>query len=133
MMNEEFVPYQEALDLKELGFNEPCLTWFIMHKSNNIIELVRPYWDREFGYTYNSGLSIDCVLAPLYQQAFKFFREKYELYHIIHCPTKDVAAYTITGFDIPSVHSNTELKTYEEAELACLKKLIDVVKNKQHE
>ena len=24
-MNKEFIPYEQALELKELGFNEPCL------------------------------------------------------------------------------------------------------------
>ena len=24
-MNKEFVPYEQALDLKELGFDEPCI------------------------------------------------------------------------------------------------------------
>ena len=43
--------------------------------------------------------------------------------------------YTIQQIDnIPSVfgesYHNTEMKTYEEAELECLKKLIEIVKKK---
>lgn len=26
-MEKEFVPYEQALALKELGFDEPCLAW----------------------------------------------------------------------------------------------------------
>ena len=27
-MNKEFIPYEEALELKRLGFDEPCLTYY---------------------------------------------------------------------------------------------------------
>ena len=29
MIEKEFVPYEESLALKELGFNEPCFGYFI--------------------------------------------------------------------------------------------------------
>jgi hypothetical protein len=32
-MNKEFIPYEQALTLKELGFNEPCLGLFHNDKS----------------------------------------------------------------------------------------------------
>lgn len=118
----DFTLYPEALALKELGFDERCFG--------------RIYADggtEQLSYPYTNGDQIGNVTscsAPTYSQAFRFFREKYGLYHIIHCPAKDVAVYTITGFDIPSVHSDVELKSYEEAELGCLKKLIEIVKNK---
>jgi len=72
-MNNEFLPYEQALALKELGFNEPCLTWWYKD------EFVKPYWERELGYTYESGISKDCVLAPLYQQAFRWLYQKLDI------------------------------------------------------
>jgi hypothetical protein len=27
-MNREFAPYEPSLNLKELGFNEPCFAWY---------------------------------------------------------------------------------------------------------
>lgn len=111
--------YPEALALKELGFDEPCFGWHILRQGD-----VKRMFIAEKCLKQDIGL----CLAPTYSQAFRFFREKYELYHIIHCPTKDVSVFTITGFDIPSIHSDVELKSYEEAELACLKKLIEIVK-----
>jgi hypothetical protein len=28
-MEKEFIPYKQALALKELGFDEPCLGWYL--------------------------------------------------------------------------------------------------------
>jgi hypothetical protein len=32
-MNKEFVPYEQALQLKELGFDEPCLGYYGCHQA----------------------------------------------------------------------------------------------------
>jgi hypothetical protein len=31
-MEKEFIPYEQALALKELGFDEPCFAWFIFRR-----------------------------------------------------------------------------------------------------
>ena len=59
-MNKEFVPYEQALALKELGFDEPCFG----------------YYD-EGGNLYTE--MVEVLKAPLYQQAFRFFREKHNV------------------------------------------------------
>jgi hypothetical protein len=33
MIEQEFVPYEEAFALKELGFNEPCLGYYLCRNS----------------------------------------------------------------------------------------------------
>jgi hypothetical protein len=106
-MKKEFVPYQQSLQLKELGFDEPCFTW---------------YWDDiglynglEFG---NHNKNINYVSAPTFSQAFRFFREKYDLFiSIFHYEN---------GY---SINDLRRFETYEEAEIACLNKLIEIVKN----
>lgn len=65
-MKNLFVPYNIALALKELGFNEPCLGEYLLG-------------DFFMLYTQGQGLSRDC-LAPLYQQVVDFLREKYEIH-----------------------------------------------------
>ena len=125
-MKKEFIPYEQALALKELGFDEPCLTWW------NKKEFVYPYWEREFGYNYESGIAKDCVLSPLYQQAFRWFREKYNLHYIV-CKNIQIDGYGYREvIQIPYMEEDekTMFKTYEEAELECLKKLIEIVKQK---
>jgi hypothetical protein len=108
-MNKEFIPYEQALELKELGFDEPCLAWhnsgrFFKDNYNNI----------------NSKMDFDyCCALPLYQQSFRWFREKYNLFISI--------THYENGY---SINDLRRFDTYEEAEFACLKKLIEIVKNK---
>ena len=113
MIEKEFIPYEQALALKELGFNEPCLaSYFHAGKRLDIaVEYVR-----HGEYT---------VLAPTFSQAFRIFREE-------HKHTSAVRAYfNIDFFYEIYVNDSHEItsdsyKTYEEAELACLKELIEI-------
>jgi hypothetical protein len=111
-MEREFVEYTDALELKELGFNEPCFGYYRYEEL-----LIQ-------GQSKNSdhGFSIS---APTYQQAFRWFREKYGYYYPIHRTTNNTnqILYSIGPYA-------GDYFTYEEAELACLKKLIEIVKNK---
>ena len=119
-MENEFIPYIEALELKELGFNEPCFAWY---GSENIFEISGNYKNS----THTIGY---CVSAPLYQQAFRWFRDKYGYCSYIKEVTKGSYRFYIEKFDEKFFNSDI-IKTYEEAELACLEKLISIVKEKQ--
>jgi hypothetical protein len=118
-MNTEFIPYEQALTLKELGFDKPCFGYW---KSKNWLIQEKTRTD---GYTHADQ---ECP-APIYQQAFKWFREKYNLSSWIYNSDMTKFFYTIlqNGRIVKSHNSST---TYEEAELACLIKLIEIVKNK---
>jgi len=133
-MEKEFISYEEALALKELGFNEPCLFAYNQDDENKL--MTAPQLS---SYQINTGKNSDIgkinkVTAPLYQQAFRWFRENYELICNI-----DIYSYSHTEtnfeFDITnkemtvSEYSNTN-KSYEKAELKALKNLIEIVKNK---
>jgi len=81
-MEKEFIPYVEALELKELGFDEPCLATYNIDKkvsrnpSHNMEDLPiegQPY------YWQNSKIHITCITAPLYQQAFRWLYEKLDI------------------------------------------------------
>jgi hypothetical protein len=119
-MNKEFVPYEQAVALKELGFDEPCLGYYLANTlfiSNDNV--------------YNST-DIPVIKAPLYSQAFRWFREKYELHSHIYSDFSwnisggiwDLNGYVDSRYDWDSEPS----KTFEEAELDCLSKLIEIVK-----
>jgi hypothetical protein len=120
-MNKEFVPHKQSLSLKELGFDES--TYFWRQHGNGIsgdVEGKRDYYNRK-GDAYTA--------LPLYQQAFRFFREKYGLIGWVE--GKQMYKYCIES-NIPTDGQLNEFpfKTYEEAELACLDKLIEIVKSK---
>jgi len=114
-MNKEFIPYEQALELKELGFDEECLAIY------NINE------ELETGYYQNKYV----IAAPLYQQAFRWFREKHNLlYTIEEVWEEDTEYYVVEITTHNRVDDFLQECTYEEAELACLKKLIELVKQK---
>jgi hypothetical protein len=144
----DIVLYEPALMLKELGFDEPCfgnyrkvqVTYAKTGDSSNSL----PYLDiMQFTMNYNEHNSEYDASAPTFSQAFRFFREKYNIQGYIYSSTvrgnaektKQFTGYiwNINGIDMPfiSTDARDELHdTYEEAELACLIKLIELVKTK---
>lgn len=134
-MEKEFVPYQPSLDLKELGFNEPCFGFwssknnyrrFINDSSTNI-DLKNMFGDE----------AKKAPTAPTFSQAFKWFREKYKLYS--QTPSTCVEESDRIFYNNPIYdeldnivfESMEQYTTYEEAELECLKKLIEIVKEQK--
>jgi hypothetical protein len=110
-MNKEFIPYEQALELKELGFNEDCLAWY------NIDEL--KINETKLKYLENTTM---CALAPLYQQAFRWFREKYNFTYSVGKTNISVVHYG------PTTQLLQNNDSYEAAELAAIKWFIDVAK-----
>jgi hypothetical protein len=140
-MNKEFIPYEQALELKELGFNGYWFGKFYTKpkcKMFGIDEKGRTYPIKNTPkklYTTGEHCVLNdsnIIIAPLYQQAFRWFREKYELIFHIECDYNSFLGYIDGYIPIYSLYpySRDCYKTYEEAELACLKKLIQIVKNK---
>jgi hypothetical protein len=122
-MEKEFIPYEQALALKELGFNKKCCAAYYK-KFDNEIGYHKVHRDFNF-------VSLT-VSAPLYQQAFRWFREKYKIFSCIMTEYSyggNISAYHINGLHQSNI-SKGDFYNYEEAELACLKKLIEIVKNK---
>jgi hypothetical protein len=116
-MQNEFVPYQPSLDMKELGFDKPCLTSY--NENGKIFKV----WENEI------VMGITKCSAPLYQQCWRWFREKYGLFAEIK-PYLIIGTewrYTITNRNNSSgLPYEEEFETYEKAELACLIKLIEI-------
>jgi hypothetical protein len=156
-MNKEFVEYEEALDLKELGFDEPCLAHLIGFgdgtKENGKYKINQQQVFYPNDYISSDDKAKELGLypfgmcgVPLYQQAFKWFREKHGLYYYIlpefyknginfnwqilwYLPKEEWTNYRIYNGTM-LYGDNGEYPTQEEADIACLKKLIEIVKNK---
>ena len=112
IMNKEFIPYEQALELKELGFDIPSVSGYSYSNSDNLL-----------------------TQAILYQQVFRWFREKHRLYHDIKMFgdwDKPQYIYIVVGRDDnpKKMYYYEDKDSYEEAELACLNKLIEILKNK---
>jgi hypothetical protein len=123
-ITKEFIPYEESLDLKELGFDEPCIAFY---EPNNKEVMVVGVPQR---YNDPSLLRLKDFCAPLFQQVFRWFRETFGIdshikrdYSLREMPKQ--YCYTIESED--GFEESKNFNTYEEAELACLKKLIEIV------
>ena len=120
-LNSATIPYESALKLKELGFDEPCFGKFYY----NQLEIGGIWTNNDFKEEPDIFIS-----APLYQQAFRFFRDKYELPSWVYTSDNKKFWYSITSEGRFYISDGKNYKSFEEAELACLIKLIEVVKTK---
>ena len=136
-LEKEFVPYEQALALKELGFNEPCFGYYLCKNSALGVYLeITTEWIDLLPYDSSS------CKVPTFSQAFRWFREKYGYSHsitqheIIEGQTDLLYIDESEEFQDIRWLARVEpdfikiFETYEEAELECLKKLIEIVKNK---
>ena len=139
-MEKEFVSYKTALALKELGFDEPCFGYYDTVAVSYLTypSAINKNSDIENSLSISKqDKNVRCS-APLYQQAFRWFREKHGL---IGQPIPLSISYpgkvTHYGWSIVSNQNTNDweneddgFKTYEESESACLDKLIEIVKKK---
>ena len=149
IMKEQFIPYEQALELKELGFDKRCFTTYTPKHLGN--ELSNPFNidldefnELKSSFTLiklpnkafvKNSECVNCVSAPLWQQAFDWFRDKYNLVsEIFHNPEyewknwKYRFYWTTERLRLSNI-SDGHYETYEEARLECLKKLIEIIKH----
>ncbi|HWY33828.1 MAG TPA: hypothetical protein VNX68_04235 [Nitrosopumilaceae archaeon] len=172
-MEREFILYDDAIAMKELGFDEPCFAHFVM-KDNAPLRLYSEWLSRDF-WKGKHIVELDIInerfmsrsvnkrsesaywkkvwkeqcLAPTYHQAFRWFRDKYDITVSINRNRK---YKSLTRYEV-KIDKKTKLEkkpdrstkldfdiyfldycdTYEESELQCLKHLIDVAKKLKHE
>ena len=116
-MIKEFVTYEQAKSLKGLKFDEPCFGYYEDVEVPNPFLVITKISDTQGGYF---------TFAPLKQQAFRWFREKYGFCHFVNhsghgfCSGWEDKGYNEHGFE--------NFNTYEEAENACIDKLIERAK-----
>lgn len=158
-MNELFVPYIEALELKQLGFDEPCFGYYDEEGDDELYEYAdcsgnvtgnKSCYNYDFLSVTNSQLNeygafsskddndeevYERWTAPLYTQAFKFFRDNFGLYQHIqrisenwYTPVLSASGKFRLGHIGQEFSNRYNFNTHEEAELECLRKLIQIVK-----
>lgn len=137
-MEKEFVTYDQALILKELGFDEPCFYQYVRDFDNDG-ELIPIVSDSNYPILRNNTQVSncsggDCFAAPLKQQAFRWFDYSTDWSGFI-IPSKEEGCFDwwIQNYEDPNyltIESDDWYRNREEAELACLNKLIEIVKKK---
>lgn len=119
-MQEQFITHEFSQILVELGFKEQVIA----------------LWHGELEYSQNlttKYLNSDTKAAAiLWQQAFNWFLKKYQLHSTITSISQESWQWHITkpGETLGKLYDE-DFYTYEEARLACLQKLIEIVKNKK--
>jgi hypothetical protein len=152
-MNREFTPYDRALKLKELGFVDECMAYYtislteVEHKEDGTTgpfgwKKGEVFFEKRFFKNNSQGIdgSNENWLeagAPLFQQAFRWFRDEHGV-SIYVSPLEDGSAFyhmVYTNINVPFSNRICSLpskwNTYEEAELACLDTLIELVERRK--
>jgi hypothetical protein len=137
-MTKEFIQYTEALELKELGFDEPCV-YYTDKDNNSYIYNFQTHPDE-----FIEGCGVNVIPTPTFSHGFRFFREKHNLmFQIFYLRNGNYAVLihrtTPEYMDLvdqikPSsgcVAEVVDCYSYEEAELECLLKLIKIVKQQK--
>lgn len=143
----QFVPYQQAVELKELGFDEPCLAHLIGFGDGTLENGSYTINHQQVFYPNDNTTSDDKAEelglypfvicgVPFYQKAFRWFREKYCLKSGINTANSNWSLWSFnierkdwTFLFYSGLTERNYFNSYEEAELAALVKLIEIVKN----
>ena len=117
-MVEEFVSYEQAKALREFGFNEMCFGFY----SNTVPELM-------MCKNGEPWMGNGAFAAPLKQQVFRWFREKYGFDFYItrmlpNTTNRDVYHIVLNDLWAP----NDSYKNYEDAESRLVDNLIELGK-----
>jgi len=113
-MEKEFVPYELAVKLKELGFDEPCLAIYHL-------------MDKEIDFVDQTCQGTKWALAPLWQQAFDWFSTNHGLFYLVEAVAScDLRCVLIQHpgrmyHEVVGTYDN-----YNDAYKACVEKLIEI-------
>ena len=75
-MKNLFLPYAESLELKELGFDEPCFGYYDLDG----LQISTHHWypeNKNSSFPLPHTTNNPKISAPIFSQSFKFFRDKY--------------------------------------------------------
>jgi hypothetical protein len=126
MDKENFVPLEESIALKDLGFDEYCFAWSVPGAVDFIVAPCDKYKDRQ-----------ELMLQfPLKQQVFKWFRDEHKLEGwVVPWGTGEgkLYSYYIEDDSLDEDDEFPDFETWEEAELECIRHLIQIVKTYKDE
>lgn len=132
-MKKQFVTYEIALRLKELGFDEECICRYNSYGAlKHCISGTNPDIDDYISFNKYD----DRLLAPLYQQVIDWFREKHNIDIIIKPWSGDKVGEKTYAADVFIFGTITYIKlkregTYEEARDQAILKCIELCQNKK--
>jgi hypothetical protein len=124
-LQKDFVPYELSLKMKQLGFDEPCM-YYVDEQNNSFIYNFQTHPDE-----FIEWCGVTVISTPLFQQAFRWFREEHDLHYQLVPFFSDKESHAVDYYLAIAQHRPPiQVNTFEEAELECLIKLIEIVQNK---
>lgn len=145
-MKEQLVTFDEAVALRELGFDEPCFGFKIKNQIKSSIQVgitnsKLKKKAEKFRRTYK-GILNEEVACPTYGQAFDWFIEVWDINPILFSDgfiwtfdlrwkdKTELLAYPFVQF--PKLESSRIIcGTHKKAKQACLEKLIEICKTEK--
>ena len=119
-MESLFCPYELALELKELGFDEPCFAFYGLSRDDYKTIRLSIFQNLKTDYLPDiHHLDVTCD-APLYQQGINFLLNKLNGYYCITFYKDETGYITDNRVD----YLEYDFENFTE----CLKKLINIIK-----
>lgn len=122
-MTEHFLNYEQSLAVKELGFDEPCFGYYGESQEDSEIVL------ETRNVSQTGDLARIICSAPLKSQFFKWVRDNGIETTIVPMIVDTYKEYQFVIFTLDEV-VETGFDTYEQAEDACINKIIEILKLK---
>jgi hypothetical protein len=116
-MNEHFLPYKLSIELKEIGFKDKCLGYYIPSGKGGKLIISSEYND-------------DMCGAPVWEQVFDWFRDNHNIHLMFIDDYKRKFNFRINQMDkvIWSYESDV-YSTYPKTRESAVSKLIEFVGN----
>lgn len=130
MIEKEFVSYEIASQLKEIGFNEECFNMYFRTSKN-----FAKFDGKIHKNIYCKGKTCSGITAPLYQQVISWFLERKIWISVFPIDNWNSWTFDIVMEDIMKPFyvcfdgKELEFSSYEEAREAAILKAIEEYKN----
>ena len=122
-MEEQFVTYEIALKLKELGFDEEVIATFDTDENNELRIFAFSVPDKGiFEIGFNKGW---CIKAPLWQQVVDWLREKHNINVSINYSTY---LNLFNGIIVTNKRFQSWHNKYEDARKYTILKALELIK-----
>ena len=130
-----FIPILQATQLKQLGFNKPCWSWY-----NIPDEDIRDCYSEGRSPIINSledwtakfeNKEVENIGLPTFDQTFDFFREKHNYYISLNRTHDQKWFMDIYLIGVNKPKATVFGDTYEEVELNSLDKIIEMLDSSQ--
>ena len=147
-MKNQFVAFEIALILKELGFDEECFAFYnpTIQQFYGLVNEKTLHYPEFGGESDNWNKKDHLISAPLWQQVTAWFRDKYKIsieinlidncidfyyeYSIVCSPNRQY--YDGEMLDQAEIlYNDLKFKSYEEAREAAIRKVLKILKNEE--